>query len=207
MMLKNNLLYAFHLIVHPFDGFYDLKHEKKGSKEAAYTIVATLIFVFILKKQFTGYILNPNSSVKINMITEIINIILPLLLWCISNWCITTLMDGEGNFNDIFIATSYALVPIVIINIPLIFISNIISIKEVEFYYFFNMLSFVWSGFLMFIGLMTTHQFTPGKTIVTIVIAICGMIAMLFIGLIFFALLQQLINFIYLIFREFSLRQ
>ena len=40
------LLYAFHVMLHPFDGFWDLKHEKRGSVRAASTILAATIFAF-----------------------------------------------------------------------------------------------------------------------------------------------------------------
>ena len=32
---SGHLLYGFYVLMHPFDGFYDLKHEKRGSLGAA----------------------------------------------------------------------------------------------------------------------------------------------------------------------------
>jgi len=40
------LLFAFHLMVHPFDGFWDLKHEKRGSVRGGTTILGVAILVF-----------------------------------------------------------------------------------------------------------------------------------------------------------------
>ena len=198
------LKYSFYLIFHPFDGFYDLKHEKKGNLISANIILMIIILVFILSKQLTGFIFNNNSFRSLNIISEVISVILPLLLWCISNWSITTLMDGEGSLKDIYITTCYALVPIIISNFPLILISNFLTMDEADFYVFFYTLSFIWSVFLIFIGIMTVHQFTVKKTIVTIIIAIIGVIVMLFLGLLFIALIQQIINFCTFLYKELA---
>ena len=41
---------------------------------------------------------------------EIVYVVVPVLFFCIANWSLTTLMDGEGKFVEIFISTCYALV-------------------------------------------------------------------------------------------------
>ena len=53
---------------------------------------------------------------------------------------------------------------------------------------------------------MTIHQHTATKTVVTILIAVVAMAAMLFLFLLFFALIQQLINFVYMFYKEMTLR-
>ena len=57
--LKEELLYAFHVIFHPFDGFWDLKHEKRGGVRGATVILATTVLVFIYQTIGRGYLYNP----------------------------------------------------------------------------------------------------------------------------------------------------
>ena len=46
--LKEELLYAFHVIFHPFDGFWDLKHEKRGGvRGATVSLQRQFLFSFI----------------------------------------------------------------------------------------------------------------------------------------------------------------
>ena len=40
------LIYGFYVIFHPFDGFYDLKHEKRGSVRASLVFIALTILSF-----------------------------------------------------------------------------------------------------------------------------------------------------------------
>ena len=49
MTVLKQLKYSFTLIFHPFDGFWDLKHEKRGSAKAALVILALLCVQQIFK--------------------------------------------------------------------------------------------------------------------------------------------------------------
>ncbi|MGN1095358.1 MAG: YIP1 family protein, partial [Eubacteriales bacterium] len=116
--LWEEIIYAFYLIVHPFDGFWDLKHEKRGSVRGALVIDACVIISYVYYIVGRAYIFNPNKS-NVHVFSAILTIIVPLMLWCVSNWCLTTLFDGEGNFKDIFISSSYSLFPLFLFFIPI----------------------------------------------------------------------------------------
>jgi hypothetical protein len=97
-------------------------------------------------------------------------------------------------------------VPLVLINLPLIPLSHIITAEEGAFYTFFAQLAVFWCGLLIVLGTMVTHQYTMGKTIGTSVLTIVGMGIIIFIGLLVFDLLQQMVTFVYTIYREIAFR-
>jgi len=202
----NSLKYTFHLVFHPFDGFWDLKHEKRGNIKAALAIIAMLCITFIMRRQLTGFIFNLNDPQELNIFSEVISILLPFALWCVSNWSFTSLMEGEGGFKDIMITTAFALTPMIIINLPLILFSNLITMPEGAFYRFFDSLSILWSGALLILGTMVVHQYTLLKTLFTSVLIVVGMAVIIFIGLLFFSMLHQMYAFVYTVYLEISLR-
>lgn len=206
MDIIQGLRYSFHVIFHPFDGFWDLKHEKRGNLRAACIILLVLSITYIMRRQLTGFIFNTNDLNRLNIVVESLSVLIPFMLWCISNWCLTTLMDGEGSFKDIFITTAYALVPLIIINLPLILISNILTINEAAFYYFFDSLAVIWTGVLIVLGTMVVHQYSLSRTIITSLFIIVGMGLIIFIGMLFFSLIQQMYSFVITIYREISFR-
>jgi len=206
MELIRSLRYSLHLIFRPFDGFWDLKHEKRGSLKAAVVILITLTITYIMRRQLTGFVFNTNDLSRLNIAVESLSVLIPFMLWCVSNWCLTTLMDGEGSFKDIIITTAYALTPLIIINLPLILVSNALSGNEGAFYYFFDSLAVFWTGALILIGTMVVHQYTLLRTIATTLFIIVGMGLILFIGVLFFSLLQQMYSFVFIIYREISFR-
>lgn len=194
--ILKGLQYSLYLIFHPFKGFWDLKHEKKGNVYSAWVIVCLLSILLILRRQFTGFILNFNKQNEMNVFVEILSVLAPLGLWCLSNWCITTLVDGEGSLKDIFITTAYALTPVVLINIPMLLLSNVMILEETVFYTVLDALSVLWAALLILIGIMTVHQFTMPKTIATIAVAVVGMIIILFLILLFVSIIQQIVSFV-----------
>lgn len=202
----DKLRYSFHILTHPFDGFYDLKHEKRGSMWVSTLFVILLIITFILKRQFTGFVLNTSRPSDLNIFAEALGVLLPFGLWCISNWCLTTLTEGEGSFKDIYIYSGYALLPMILINLPMIVYSNFVVEEEAGFYSFFITLAMIWSGLLFMVGTLVTHQFTLSKTIFSLIVIIIGMGIIAFIGLLFFNLIQQMIDFVVNLYYEYSFR-
>lgn len=206
MPFLKEIKYSLHVAMHPFDGFWDLKYENKGKIRVAILMLFAVTVTMILKRQFAGYVVNYNYPLSLNSINELKYIVLPFLLWCIANWSLTTLMDGEGKFTEIVIATGYALLPLVLVNIPNILLSNVITLREASFYFLLDSFAMLWFVWLLFIGTMTVHQYTVTKTITTMLLTLVVIGVIIFLGLLFFNLIQQIVSFGYTIYQELSLR-
>lgn len=202
----SKLRFSTHLIFRPFDGFWDLKEEKRGSLGAALAIAFSVMLMYILRKQYTAFLFNPNNMRDLNIVMDMVSVALPFLLWCVANWCLTSLADGEGTFKDIVIASGYALTPLVLINAPLILISYAFNLEEGAFYTFFTSLSILWTAALMIVGTMITHQYSMKKTILTIIGIMVGMAIIIFIGLLFTSVIQQIVNFFTVLYKEITFR-
>lgn len=112
--IGKGLKYSFTIMAHPIRGFYEMRFEKQGNIFSCLILVVLLILAFVCQSQYTGFIFNETNPKEFNVIRQICNVLIPLLLWCVANWSITVLMDGEGRFVDIFMATCYAMVPYMI---------------------------------------------------------------------------------------------
>jgi hypothetical protein len=189
------------------NGFWDLKHEKKGNIKAAFTILSLVVVIFILRNNLTGFLIRGNQYKEVNIFFEASGIIIPFFLWCISNWCITTLLDGEGTIKDIMIATAYVLVPVMLFNIPMLVMSRFIIKEELTYYYLLDSLSIIWSLFLLVTGTMTLHQFTLKKTILILVLTVIVICIIFALTLLFFALVQQIVNFLLIFYLEVATRR
>ena len=199
------LLYGFHVLTHPFDGFWDLKHEKRGSLRAGLVFLAITIVTFFYQAIGQGYLFNPRGGYS-TIFTQIISVAVPLFLFITANWCLTTLMEGEGSFKDIFVAVCYSLLPVPILIIPSTIMSNIVAANEKSFVSLLVSLAFVWAGFLIFFGTMVTHDYSLGKNLITIVMTIVGMVFIMFVALLFTTLLGKIVGFISNIITEIAYR-
>lgn len=203
--LKQELLYAFHLIFHPFDGFWDLKHEHRGSVRASFVYILITILAFTYNAIGRSYLYNSSGRYS-SVFVQIISIMVPLLLWVTANWCLTTLMEGEGSFRDVFIATSYSLVPLPLFIIPATLFTHIATASEAGIYNMMFTLAWTWVGLLVFFGMMITHDYSLLKNIVTSLGTIVGMAFIMFMALLFSTLVAKMISFVASIVTEVSYR-
>lgn len=201
-----SLKYGFHVMAHPFDGFWDLKREHRGTLAGALTFVVLTVLMLVIQKQNTAFLFNMNRLEQIDVLVDIITVGLLFVLWCVSNWCLTSLMDGEGKMRDIAIFTGYSLLPLLLIQFPLIGLSHVITTEEGTFYYVFTVISYIWTAALLLFGMMVTHQYSMTKTILTTILTLVGMAIITFIGLLFFSVIQQIVTFIVTVYKEIRYR-
>ena len=200
------LRYALYVIFHPFDGFWDLSHEGRGSLAAATTFLVLWLLTYVLRLMFTNFQFINAPIPYINIYQRCASLLLPFLVLCVANWSLSTLFDGKGRFKDIYMAMCYALVPYIIIQLPLIVLSHVISFDEASYYTVLGSISVVWSVFLVFVGLMQVHDYSPGKTLIFLFITIFGALVILFLILVFLSLLSDAFGYFVSLYREIAFR-
>lgn len=202
----DRLKYSKMILFRPIHSYWFLIRENRATMGSATTIMLVAAFISMLQARFTGFIFSPNAE-YVNVPLEFMKIILPVLLFCVCNWSVTSLMNGEGNFRAIYISAGYALTPIIVLYPFSILLSNIMVKEEGDLYAVFITIALVWVLGLIFIGNMRIHDFSLGTTIVEMVITIIVMILVIFLGILFFALIQQMWDFATDIIEEISMRR
>ena len=187
------LLYVFHLVFHPFDGFWDLKHEKRGSARAATTILGITILAFFYQSVGQGYSFNPRGQ-STSILVQLGAVLLPLMLFVVGNWCLTTLFDGEGSFKDIYIASCYSLAPLPLFVIVSTILTNIVTGGSIVS--LLVTLGYVWVAILLFFGMVVTHDYSIPKNIITILGTVVAMLVIMFVAILFSALVVKMASFV-----------
>ena len=96
-----SLKYSLYVISHPFDGFWDLIHEKRGTLAAAHTFLILFLLTRVIKLMCTSFQFISAPVQYINVFEEMGSLAMPFIILCLSNWAMTTLFDGKGRFKDI----------------------------------------------------------------------------------------------------------
>lgn len=201
-----SLKYGLHVISHPFDGFWDLIHEKRGTIAAANTFLLLFLLTRVLKLLLTSFQFITAPIQYINVFEEMGSLLLPFLILCVANWAMTTLFDGKGRFKDIYMAMCYALIPYIIIQLPMILVSNMLTFEEGSFYFVLLSFSVIWCVFLVFTGLMQVHDYGPGKTFIFLIVTVVGAAVIIFLMLVFFSLLGDALSYFISLYREIVFR-
>lgn len=200
------LKYSLYVISHPLDGTWDLTHENRGSIAAANFIVILTLFTRIWRLQFTSFQFIQVYWENVNIFLQFASVLLPLVIWCVGNWGLTTLFDGKGTMKKIYMGTAYALTPYPLIQIPLIFFSNVITVEEGAFYSVFSQFSIIWAALLIIAAMMQIHEYSLGKTIACIIASIAAMMVIVFILLLFFSLISDGVAYFVSLYEEFIFR-
>lgn len=195
-MDRQKLIWPFKILFHPFDGISDIKYEGKGSVPIANLVLLFLFVTNVLRFFYTGFIFNMVKIDEFNIIMELLSSAILVFLWAISNWSVSTLMDGEGRLREIWIISCYAMMPKIIANCFVILFSNMMIHNESVFLNIIDGTGVLWTVSLIIIGILIIHQFTLSKAILCCMITVFGIAVILFISILFISIIQQMYGFI-----------
>ena len=202
--LSGHMLYSTHVIFRPFDGFWDIKHEKRGSVGAAAIFMGLAAVCVALQYRFMGFAFTGGRTT--NPILVAVVIIGAVVVFCLSNWCLTSLTNGKGNMKDIFTVVGYSCLPLILMSVPVTVMSNILTANEAGFVSLFIYIAYIWTAFLLFTGIMTAHDYSLGQNILSIIFTLVGMIVIIFLAFLLINLGSRIASFVSGISNELALR-
>ncbi len=203
---KDKWKYAFYTVSHPMDAYYEIRHRERGSVPVALVLVMLFSFSFSINRMAASFVVNNVYPLSVNALTELFAVFMLYLLFCVGNWSITCLMEGEGRLKDIAIAVGYALTPIIVCYNIATIVSQFVAADEEAFYWVILIAGIAYGLLMMLMGIMQVHNYTLGKTLVTIFLTFIAMFIIIFIVLLFVDLITQVYNFFYSIYQELIYR-
>ena len=195
LVTKDKLKYWGYSLVHPFDGFFEIRFRNHGSAFLATLLLITYAVLNCLKFQYTGFPMNMNNIEEMDALSLFISVVSVVALFTVSNWTVTTLFNGKGKMKDIFIVVCYSLTVPIIGDAIVTFASNFVTLDEVMILTSVQMLCYAYFAFLVIAGLTTIHEYGFGGSIMSIVMSIVAAAIILFIGILVFTMLERMISF------------
>jgi len=203
---KQKWSYMFYTISHPMDGYYWIRHREYGSVPLAILMVILFSFSFTANRLLASFVVNDLDPRGVDMLFELMGVLAFYLLLCVSNWSVTCLMNGEGRLKDIAVAIGYGTVPMTFVMILSTIISQLIADEEQAFYGILIGVGIAYGVIMMLIGIMQVHNYTLGKTLLTLLITIIAALIIVFLLLLLSNLLGLVYNFFHSIYTELIFR-
>ena len=200
--VRNFIKTPLRLMSHPVQGYTEFKHDKVGKLSVAIGMVVIYALLVIIRYNANGIIINKNDPTKFNSIKLLVYTIMPLIILCVANWTITTLLDGKGTMKMIFTMGGYSYFPLIIFGIINLILSNVLTSSEVQIITLLNFLGYFLMGYMVFMGLISIHEYGVAKAILTIILTIIATAVILFIALLIFDLASQIYGFFYSLYKE-----
>ena len=127
-----------------------------------------------------------------------------VVIWIAANWLICTLLGGKGKLKEIIIVTCYSLLPLIVEGIIHIILSNVLLPVEASFLSILSVISLIYFGFMLVIGMLKIHDFGMGKFLWTSFLAVLGMAIIVFLIIMLIILVQQFGAFVATLITELS---
>lgn len=197
---------ALSVTFHPYRSFEEVKYKKQGSFVGAAVLLFLLYIGFVLKSTMSGFLFLQVAPQNFNMLYTLAQTVGLVLLWSVSNWLVCSMFDGKGRFKEVFVATVYSLIPLIIYTYIYVILSHFLPLAGVGFLNSLMTVVWIYTFFLLSIALMTVHEYDFFKLMLTSVVVLFLMLIILFILFLFYMLFGQVIDFVYGIYDEIAFR-
>ena len=201
-----SILVMFKFIRHPLDAVYYVRYDKRIKIYNAFIVLALILGIYLLSLVGTGFLFTDVVLEKTILLKELTKVVLPIVLFIVSNYLISSLMSGEGTFRSITINTLGSLMPIVIMMPFIILISNVLTLNEGFLYYFPLVVMFIWTFILLFVVIKETHNFSGKQMVVNLILTILMMFILVIVIILLYLVFAQLFGFNVDIFKEVVFR-
>lgn len=204
--IKAGLRQCLYTMIHPVNGFDQVKWEKKGSRKVCFLILLAFFLVKVFDQVLIGFIFNKTNPDTISIPSIFLICMGGFAICFCANWAVSSLMFTEGEPHNIFLVLCYALVPYIFCELIYILATNFANMELQAFLNAINIVGFAWSGIILLVGMFYIHQLSFGKLIVNLLLTVVGILAVLFLILLGYSLVQQIWGFLYTIYNEIVFR-
>lgn len=206
MGVWQGILFAYNVLVHPMDVMEAVRYNKKRLNMAVPWII--MITAMVVRVMYIYIVHYPLASIELqdaNIIFEAVKLFIIPVTWIPASFMVTSISDGESKIKEIFFTTALGYVPYIVINLPLMFLSNVMSKTQASWYGVFSAACFIWMFIILFLSLWVLNGYSFGKTIKSVLIIAFVIIMIWIVLLLCYVLVARLIQFISSIYDELKM--
>ncbi len=200
------LVFPFRLLTRPFKRFDEMKFERRGSYAFAFSVLVLESLTAVMGYVYTGFLINYNDIYRVNSLYLALTVLFPVGLFVLGNWCVTTLLDGKGKLGEIFQVTMYAIFPMCLLQLLCLLLSNVLVLDEMVIVTALTAIGGVLFSVYLFIGLAVVHEYSFGRCIGSLILTLLAMMVLVFILMLLFALVSDVVDFITVLSKELMLK-
>lgn len=199
--------FAIYSLFHPADAFWQIKSRDILSPVWLAGILFMFVYTNVAGFFSNGFIYNQNRAQDFNVIIQLAKTFGLITVFVISNWAVCTIMEGKGKPKEILYTTGYALIPYVVAQLIKMLLTHILTNEEAIIISIITGIGLLWSFVVLFVGLLTIHEYNVGKAAFSVCLTFAGMMVILLLVVMFYTLMGQTLSFMQSIIQEYSLRR
>lgn len=191
-----------YVLKNPADAFYGIKYEGKVSVLTASLMYIVIFVIYIVNKYYCGFLFKDIPDGQYDIVGDIVKVLGVMLLFVICNNLVCSIRDGEATLKQNYCSFAYCFMPYIFLK-PVVFVlSHVLTYNETFLLTMLNFIMIAGTGVLIVVMIREIQCYTYRETFINIFITIFTMIIVVVAGIIIFALLKQVIDFIIEIYKE-----
>ncbi len=206
MGVGQGIMYSLYTLLHPIDTLEGIRYNRTRINMAVPFIL--FITAFIVRMAYLFVVHFPLVSIEIedvNPVFELAKLWIVPVSWIPASFMATSISGGESKMKEITFASALSLVPYIVINTPLMFLSRILSKSQQSWYGVFSALAFIGMFLIMFLTMMILNNYTLRKTIAMMFVSAFLMLVLWLVVLLCYILTGRMVQFVIGIVEEFRL--
>ena len=170
-----------------------------------FILLATAFIVRMAYLYVVHFPLAPMELEDVNPIFEAVKLWIVPISWIPASFMATSISGGESKINEITFTAALSLVPFIVINAPLMFLSNILSKTQRSWYGVFSAMAYLGMFLILFMAMMILNNYTLGKTVGMMFVSAFMMLVIWLVVLLCYVLTGRMVQFVISIMDEFRL--
>lgn len=206
LLTNENVRLMFQVPFHPFQSFTDLKYRGKASWPIAIVLTGLFYVGSVLNNTVSGFLYTDITLAEYNALYTMAGTIGLLILWSVCNWLVCSMLGGIGKLKEVYVTTSYALMPMIAYSFVRVILSNFLPISMSGIMEGLGTAIMLYTFFLLCVGMIIVHEYDFFKVLWTGFITLCLMILVVFVLFMCAILLMQLGSFVNSVYEEIVYR-
>jgi hypothetical protein len=206
MGVGQGIMYSFYTMLHPIDTLEGIRYNRARINMAVPFIL--FITAFVVRMAYLYIVHFPLASIEledVNPVFEAVKLWIVPVSWIPASFMATSISGGESKIREITFTSALSLVPFIVINTPLMFLSNILSKSQRSWYGVFSTLAYVGLFLILFMAMMILNNYTLKKTVGMMFMSAFLMLVLWLVILLCYVLTGRMIQFVIAIIEEFKL--
>lgn len=191
---------------HPFIGFDAIRYNKRRCYPFCVVVFLLLVALGVAEQLFMGKSFGIVNTADTNILTIFLIRLAIVVLFVLSNWALSVLLDGKATVGEICTFSSIALVPYIICGFIRVILSHFLTAQENIFLTLLMLVGIGMGVALMLIGFSVFHEFETGKAVLILLLTLVGMLLITVLAFLLYSLTQNIVDFVRTIAGEFIFR-
>lgn len=191
---------------HPFIGFDAIRYNRRRCYPFCVVVFLLLVALGVAEQLFMGKSFGIVNTADTNILTVFLIRLAIVVLFVLSNWALSVLLDGKATVGEICTFSSIALVPYIICGFIRVILSHFLTAQENIFLTLLMLVGIGMGVALMLIGFSVFHEFETGKAVLILLLTLVGMLLITVLAFLLYSLTQNIVDFVRTIAGEFIFR-